>query len=375
MSKITCCIRLGEVPLHLYNITAGFQLLKKNGIIDLKVEKLNANEKLPYNMMEVIVNNQYRVLYDVNDGYDNLLTEKQDYVRFMNNLLNSYDYYFKRSFSRKYNENLCSNHKMYPLGLNYMVTIPRNISHSPTKQDPKKDKIKKMVRMLPFSEYYNGQYYVHSFEDIPTIDLNPKILFMARLWDINGDTTEGISLDKKEERIFINELRVNCIRLCKKEFGDQFFGGISPSRFASENYPDVIINDKAITKRNNYIKKVKESSICVATMGLHESIGWKFAEYIAASRAIVTEELHYEVPGNLLDKYNYLTFKTAEECVEQIYRLINNAELRYQMMINNFNYYHQFVRPDRLVLNSIMTVLNKGGIKHEANPNNIHTYI
>ncbi|MEY2192763.1 glycosyltransferase family 1 protein [Neobacillus sp. BF23-41] len=375
MSKISCCIRLGEVPLHLYNITAGFQILKRNGIIDLKVEKLNTKEKLPYNMMEVIINNQYRVLYDVNDGYDNLLTENQDYVEFMNNLLANFDFYFKRSFSNKYNEKLNINNKMFPLGLNYMVTIPGNISHSPTRQDPKKEKIKKIVRMLPFSEYYNGQYYVESFEEIPIRDTNAKILFMARLWDVNGDTNNGISLEKKDERMFINELRVKCIRLCRQEFGDKFFGGISPTRFSFENYPDVIINDKAITKRNNYIKKVKESSICVATMGLHESIGWKFTEYIAASKAIVTEELHYEVPGNLLNENNYLTFRTAEECVEQIFKLLNNDDLRYQMMINNFNYYHQFVRPDRLVLNSIMTVFNKGGNKHEANPNHIYTYI
>lgn len=44
---------------------------------------------------------------------------------------------------------------------------------------------------------------------------------------------------------------------------------------------------------------VKESDICITTTGLHRSIGWKFAEYIAASKAIVTEKLNYS-PGTEL---------------------------------------------------------------------------
>ena len=120
---------------------------------------------------------------------------------------------------------------------------------------------------------------------------------------------------------------------------------------------------------------VKESSICIATMGLHESIGWKFAEYVSASKAIVSEELHYEVPGDFQSGRNYLTFKTPEECVDQIDKLVKDEDYRYQMMVNNFNYYHQYVRPDRLVLNSLITILKSGGVNDEANSNNLYAYI
>lgn len=359
MSKISCYLRLGEVPLHLYHLTAGFSLLAQQGVIDLTVERLNKNhhDLLPYNMMEVIINEKTRVLYDVNDGYDNLLKENQDYVEFMNGLLEKCDFYFKRSFNRIYNLKLREKEKIYPLGLNYMVTVPGNIAHFPAPQDPLKEKIKKTIRMIPLSQYYNKLYCINSFEDVPYKEMNPKILFMARLWDVNGDYEGQISSEKKEERAYINDFRAECIRLCRKEFGDTFYGGVAPSQFTYKNYADIVIEDGNVIKRNHYLEKVKESAICIATMGLHESIGWKFAEYVAASKAIVTEELHYEVPGNFCEGQNYLVFKTPDECINQIYTLLNDKKFRYQMMVNNFKYYHEYVRPDRLVLNSILTIL------------------
>lgn len=362
MGKITCYLRLSEVPLHLYQVISGFMMLERQGIIELKYEKLKKGhpDLLPYNMMEVIINQKTKVLYDVNDGYDNLLQENKSYVEFYNNLLSRFDLCFKRSFSKKYNSLLDEKEKIYPLGLNYMVTYPNNIAHFPMPNDPVREKIKKIARMLPFSEYYNGLYYVNSFEDTPRLEENPRILFMTRLWDIDGDYEGQLSSIKKEERKYINEVRAKCIKLCKKEFGESFFGGVASTKYTNENYSDIIIEDSSITKRNNYIKRVKGSSICVATMGLHESIGWKFAEYVAASKAIVTEELHYEIPSDFTQNKNYLTFKTPRECIEQIYKLVNDDNLRYKMMLHNFEYYHQHVRADRLILNSILLSIENG---------------
>ncbi|MCQ6275279.1 glycosyltransferase family 1 protein [Bacillus sp. V3B] len=376
MSTISCCIRLGEVPLHLYHITAGFLMLQRQKVISLKIERLKKNDKnrVPYNMMEVIVNEKIRVLYDLNDGYNNLLTDDQNYVEFMDDLLKDFDFCFKRSFSSLYNKELQHKNKIFPLGLNYMVTVNQNISHIPTSNDPNKEKLKKLYRMLPFSEYYNGLYHVESFEDVPVRDKDPNILFMARLWDTKGDKELQISESKSEERAYINEVRAKCIRLCRKEFGNQFFGGVSPSPFSNKYYPDIVIQDSTIMKRNNYLRKVKKSSICIATMGLHESIGWKFGEYVAASKAIVTEELHYEVPGSFENGKNYLTFKTAEDCVEQIYQLLDD-DYRYEMKVNNYKYYHQYVRPDRLVLNSLLTIIENGGVKDETNSNRLYAYV
>lgn len=58
------------------------------------------------------------------------------------------------------------------------------------------------------------------------------------------------------------------------------------------------------------------------------------------------------VPGEFLPGSNYLAFDRPEQCVERVQELMANEPLAYQMKVNNYGYYHGFVRPDRLVLNS-----------------------
>lgn len=351
INKPTCILKVSQVPLHLYQIIAGFILLKRSGLINLKIEQ--SKEILPYNMMELNINNQLKVLYDVNDGYDNLIKNGKNYVEFMDQLLDKYDICFKRSYSQTYNSKLKNGNKIYPLGLNYMTTIRGNLAHRYYSEDPKNEKVKKLIRRIPFSKYYNNKYLIENFECKPKVSNNPKILFLARLWDPNGVELENLHPDKKAERIDINEKRVACIRACIREFGSNFIGGITPSKFANENYGDLVVNNKNITNRDGYLKLMKESDICIATTGLHNSIGWKFGEYVAASKAIVSEPLHYELPGNFKRNKNYLEFNNEKQCIKNIHQLINDKSKRYSMMQNNHIYYLNYVKPDKLILNSL----------------------
>lgn len=356
MTPMHCRMRIGEVPLHLYQIIAGFTLLARRGVIELTIERqprdARPEVRLPYNMLEVVLNDKLRLLYDVNDGYDNLT---EDPERLYGPLLERCDICFKRSYSAARNAELKHGWKIRPLGLNYMVTVPGSAAHWPTPLDPPKEKVKKLIRMLPVTSHYNGRYYVEAFEDEPRPDEPPQVLFMARMWDVQGDTGWKLTDAKREERHYINEQRAHTIRLCRETFGSRFFGGVSPSRFAIEHYADLVIADRSEVSRHAYLRRMKQSSICIATMGLHQSIGWKFAEYVAAGKAIVTEKLHYEVPGVFGEGRNYLSFRTPEECVERIARLIQDDKLRRSIMMNNQKYYRRHVRPDRLVLNSLLT--------------------
>ena len=92
-------------------------------------------------------------------------------------------------------------------------------------------------------------------------------------------------------------------------------------------------------------------------MGLHESIGWKTAQYIASSRAIVNEKLHYEVTGNFEDGENYLSFEGVEECMEKVSFLYDDKDKLYNMKKRNHDYYNKYLRPDQLVLNAIKEVV------------------
>jgi hypothetical protein len=50
------------------------------------------------------------------------------------------------------------------------------------------------------------------------------------------------------------------------------------------------------------------------------------------------------------------------KCVEQIIKLANNKELIHKMSLNNYEYYNQYLRPDKLILNSLshIAILNQG---------------
>jgi hypothetical protein len=189
------------------------------------------------------------------------------------------------------------------------------------------------------------------FEFYPSPNKTNNILFIARLWN-----PEDAGLDHlKCEREKLNELRISCIKACEKEFGEYFIGGLQKDNFSMKYYPDLTMPPR-LTKRKIFLDTIKQSNICISTTGLHNSIGWKFGEYVAASRAIITEPLHFEIPGNFEKNKNYLAFTNNNELISNIYLLMNNKDALVDMMANNYRYYNNFVRPDNLILNTLLTV-------------------
>ena len=336
MQKVHCKLILHSKAGHLNQIYTGFSQLEKQGYLTLtKENNFDTNKQI----LEVIINNNIKIIYDTMD-------EEEFYAVDVMKIKNI-DYYFKRSFKKEVANKY--EFKSFPLGLNYNVYSEyRNILGL---QDRIKNKIKKFIR----KDKYN--FYSRDFEKAPIPSNNPKICFLTRVWDINGKEIENENVRK--ERDEINKFRVECIRACKKAFGDNFIGGIEDSEFAREYYSDVIIKDKFITKRDNFLDLIKECDICIATTGLHKSIGWKFGEYIAASRAIVTEPLCYELPGNIEKDRNYIEFNNVNQLINILKELMTNKEKRKSLMENNYDYYNCFVKPDKLIKNSLEKIIMK----------------
>ena len=80
---------------------------------------------------------------------------------------------------------------------------------------------------------------------------------------------------------------------------------------------------------------------------------------VAASKAIVSEKLHYELPGDFKKGKNYLEFNNVDKCINSIYELIQDKNKRYNMMKNNHIYYMNYVKPDKLVFNSLRICFEK----------------
>ena len=148
--------------------------------------------------------------------------------------------------------------------------------------------------------------------------------------------------------------------MLKESLGPRFTGGFTPNRFAQENYADLVVSPDS-TSQQSYLRTLKSFPICVASTGLHGSTGWKLAEYVAFSKAILSERLLYDTPGAFEPRRNYIEFTSAEECLNGAVRLIEDTALRQQIMQNNAAYYRAYLRPDALVRNALTAALEKAG--------------
>jgi hypothetical protein len=351
MSKIKCKLVSDSDIGFLQQLYTGLFLLHKSGLIDLKQTVIrHKGEKDESQYARVIVNDEIKLYYDMKDGWG---IDKES--------LSNSDFYFKRSYSPIHLKSLGDQQrKIFPYGLNYKVfpsamdrfAIQRTIVLSNGK-----NKITGMVRPLNIGNPLRFIPRMNIMQSLPDFKADPKIIFMVKAYDPydKPDRPE----ENIEERIQINETRASCIRLLRSEFGNRFYGGFYHTDYTENNYRDYLMLDKNMSLQRNYINLVKSFPICIANSGLHGSIGWKFAEYIAFSKAIVTEKMDYEVTGNLEKGKNYLEFRSPEECVEKTSVLFTDKGLRNEIMTQNSKYYHSYLRPDSLILHSILTALSE----------------
>ena len=336
----TINIRLYSKEPHISQILTGFCMLKKAGKIQYGDLENNESVNIQGAFVEIIYKGK-RIVYDVSDGY-------QDAAAIIA-LLEQCDFYFKRSFSREKNEALGETavSKIYPLGLNYHVSCPGH----PLDKPYWKERIKQILR-IEHNMYSNTYFSVKRFEERPKYKKKRfRILFATRLWEPDLSLSEHLN----EERQYINDMRITIIRSLKKMRGVEFIGGISNNSFSRKMAPDLIMPEK-MTNRKGYVKLLHTADIGIGTMGLHESIGWKTGEYVAAAKAIVNEVFHYQIPGNFNKNKNYFEFSDAEGCVDGVRQLIADPDRLYEMKLANHAYYNEYLRPDCMIENTLKIV-------------------
>lgn len=363
MSKIKCKLISYSNNDFLQQVYTGFFLLYKSGLIDLEQMVIKEKEENSNNdhyrinqHICVIVNDGIKLYYDMKDSWE---VDKE--------YLSDSDYYFKRGYSQVHLRSLGEQQrKIFPYGLHYQVfpsamdrfALQRNLVLS--------DGIQKITGIVKPLNIFNRSRFaprINTMQSLPDYNANPKIIFMVKAYDPYDKPDRP--KEKIEERIQINETRASCIKMLRSEFRDRFYGGFYHTGYAENNYRDYLMPDKKMSFQRNYINLLQSFPICIANSGLHGSIGWKFAEYIAFSKAIVTEKMEYEVTGNLEKGKNYLEFCSPEECVDKASILFTDKKLRNEIMTNNVKYYQSYVRPDSLILNTLLTALSE----REKDPN------
>lgn len=342
----SCEVFASSLCTHLSQVYTGLSLLAANGEIRLTQsfhEYVHKGRVLCRELADrdseglfVVIDNEKVIFYETNDDGNRLFDEPLEFA----------DAYFKRSYCISAIP-VAYRHKVFPLGLNYCLHAggvdryewARSLHHG-------KDLVP--TALAGNIAHLLGLHFrptTANMASAPVPHLEPKVLFMARTWEPD----EAVSAEKKAQRIHINETRACVIRALRRELGRRFCGGFAHTRYAMENFGDALLTDARLFRKKTYLTLVREHPICIATTGLHGSIGWKMGEYVAFSRAIVSERLNYLVPYGFGTPANYLEFDTPERCVEQTMRLVEDRLMRQRMMEDNWHYYQTCLRPDKLV--------------------------
>ncbi len=324
---------------HLCQIAAGFIRLKEQGW-DVEIVNEAHNQENPFHGLPIAFAEYKgkRIAYDLWDGYQN--------PNMMRLAAENCDFYFKRSYAENRNEACFGEYRdrVYPLGFNYHVTVRNNPINEPLWKQLLKPLFGRAPDIYFTPEVFEGKADRKNGEPV-------KILFLTRLWEDDPQLPEEVNTERRQ----INQSRIHMIRTLKERYGDAFLGGLNDLPIARDLAPDLIVPAK-FTERKHYVKLLHESDICIGTIGLHESIGWKTGEYVAAAKAIVNERFHYDVTGDFAEGKNYLPFATAQDCIDAVQQLVDSPEKLYEMKKANEDYYRQYLKPEALIRNTLVLV-------------------
>jgi hypothetical protein len=167
------------------------------------------------------------------------------------------------------------------------------------------------------------------FEVRPDVPLDNTILYQTRVWeakDCPGDEQ-------------INDERIDLIRALKSEFKERFLGGVVPTEYAKEKYPDLLTT--LPTRHPQYVKWAKRPAIAIHTRGLFGATGIKMSEFLAASKAIVSDPLENTLPAPLA---HVAQFASPEVCVAACQRLLSSPEMLREQRQASWDYYCKYVQ-------------------------------
>ncbi len=262
---------------------------------------------------------------------------------FFSNSLAFADVYFKRGFVPSEVSKLPADAraKVVPLGLNYsclshgarrtLVAIARKNVLRGLLRSPRR-RFRKLVEDL---KHLKGLPQPEAFEQDPTAPREPTVLFQTRVWPDEGTATDYFSQ--------VNVERVALVRALRAALGDRFRGGVMADAFAREYCPTQLAESDI--HRSAYAQLIRKTTVAVYTRGLHDSLAFKLAEYLAAGVCIVSDPFKHRLPVDLVPGVNYLPFTTHEECIRQCRRLLDNPTEAQRMREANVRYYRDWVEP------------------------------
>ena len=330
-------VHFNSTIAHCSQIFTGLEMLREAGQINLKYELALA--EIPFNKLRISYKGK-RVIFDMAD--DSILDM---------DLLDSGDFYVKRMLLKS---DSVKSKKLIPFGLNYSVMVPNHFFERVWMKNTSLTSYSAKYHLF-ISKMLGINDSIYNV-NLANMESNPKdqgkIIFVTRLWDPQKNEENF----KKEERKKLNNQRIAIIRTLKRNYGDEFIGGMEKSWLSNVLCPDLIVY-KSQSNKTSYLNFLKEGVIGISNFGLEGSIGWKFAEYIAHGMAIVSTPIdEYLLHGDLIAGKNFLKFETLDECLSAVDLLKTNPDLKRGIQDENIKYYREFLHPRRkmeVILNQI----------------------
>jgi hypothetical protein len=250
--------------------------------------------------------------------------------------------------------------KLVPLGLNYSVyhdrttglELAKSIRHSHLSRLGAKLLAISLLRIFPSIGRSQGVPTVGALTAPVEPEQPARAIFAARTWV----PTEVPPLPPQAV-VKMNDFRADCIRELRKRLGERVLAGFAHSDHARERYPDCLLDAQVSSRRRDYLRNLRAYSVCVSTAGLWDSTGWKFAEYVALGRAIVSEPIRFRLPGPISAGENYLEFTTPEQCASRVIDLLEDEHARSSMMKMNTRYFAQYGTPEAVVARALHAAL------------------
>lgn len=345
---------------HVWQIYTGLGLLSLRGAIDLRVMPAAAGPGLaslarysPRDLMgaAVVLNERCKVYFDMRDdvGLDEAVVAECDL-------------YFKRSY-RQADIPQRWHDKVRPWGLNTEVHLDaRDWSRLARPRPPRPAWIPRLMHRWNATVPTPALAVDRTTFCLPTdamlrcdppVQIAPRVLYMTRAWDPDDSGGWTLLPQQRAQWLAMNHMRAEIIVKLRAELGPAFTGGLERSPYAVRHHGAAVLEDAALSKKLHYLRTLRQHPICVTSIGLHDSNGWKLAEYLAMSRAIVTERLRFHVPHGLTAGTHYLDYVDAQGCVDRVLQLVGDAPLRTRLMKAAQAWYAEHGAPDRVMAHAL----------------------
>jgi hypothetical protein len=338
---------------HVLQIYAGLYALHEAGDIRVRqrfaaadLERRVAGTSIDYtNFGESL----HGLLVDVEDA-GLVFFDVRDGGNYRVDIMDAVDVYAKRAFLPSPNPD--HSEKLIPLGLNYSVyhdrttglELAKSIRQSPLSPAGAKRLAISLLRIFPSIGRSLGVPTVGALSAPVAAEPPARAIFAARTWvptEVPPLPTQAV--------VKMNDFRADCIRELRKRLGSRVVAGFAHSEHARERYADCLLDPQFSSRRRDYLRNLRAYSVCVSTAGLWDSTGWKFAEYVALGRAIVSEPIRFGLPGPMSPGENYLEFTTPEQCASRVLELLEDDGARSSMMTKNARYFAEYGSPEAVV--------------------------